>query len=298
VKTPANDLRNRMTTGLPIQERREDIAGVSTAMFVVGEGPPLVLLHGGIECGGVYWTPVLTRLAEHYRVLVPDVPGLGESAPMDRLDADSFSRWLSGVMEVVGVEPPILVAHSLIGSMAARYAALEGATIQRLVIYAAPGIGPYRMPLRLRYVAMRCAIRPTARNFDRFQRFALHDADATRDRDPGWFDAFSDYTRARATTSHVKRTMQQLLSAGTTRVPPGELARITVPVDLVWGEDDRMVPISLAEEASTSLGWPLHVVPDAAHVPHMEQPEAFLRALLGPGMPAGSSIRPAELVST
>jgi pimeloyl-ACP methyl ester carboxylesterase len=297
MKTLANNSRNRMTNGLAVQEYRRDVAGVSTAMFEMGEGQPLILLHGGIECGGVYWAPVLTRLAERYRVLVPDVPGLGESAPMDPLDAGSFSKWLSGVMEVCEVDRAILVAHSLIGSLAARYAAMEGASIQRLVIYGAPGIGPYRMPLRLRYVAMRCAIRPTAPNFDRFQRFALRNADLTRDRDPGWFDAFSDYTRARATTSHVKRTMQQLLSAGTKRVPPEELARIAVPVDLVWGEDDRMVPLSLAEEASRRFGWPLRVIPTAAHVPHLEHPEAFLRALFASGSPTGSLSVIAEPVS-
>ena len=70
--------------------------------------------------------------------------------------------------------------------------------IERLVVYAAPGVGPYRMPLRLRYVAIRFAIRPSARNAERFDRFALLDLDATRERDPEWYDAFVAYTRSRA----------------------------------------------------------------------------------------------------
>jgi pimeloyl-ACP methyl ester carboxylesterase len=40
-----------------------------------------------------------------------------------------------------------------------------------------------------------------------------------------------------------------------------------------------MVPLSLGEGASARLGWPLYVVDDAAHAPHIEQPDGFLRAL-------------------
>ena len=42
---------------------------------------------------------------------------------------------------------------------------------------------------------------------------------------------------------------------------------------------DRFVPVGFAESASTRLGWPLHVIDDAGHVPHIEQPQAFLDAL-------------------
>jgi pimeloyl-ACP methyl ester carboxylesterase len=64
----------------------------------VGDGPALVLLHGGIECGGVIWAPVLTQLTKRHRVVVPDVPGLGESAPARRLDVDTFATWLGDLL--------------------------------------------------------------------------------------------------------------------------------------------------------------------------------------------------------
>ena len=50
--------RERMLAGLPVDERRLDLAGASTAVLEGGDGPPLVLLHGGIECGGAIWAPV------------------------------------------------------------------------------------------------------------------------------------------------------------------------------------------------------------------------------------------------
>jgi pimeloyl-ACP methyl ester carboxylesterase len=181
----ASVARARMLAGLPITERVVDVGGVETTVLEAGDGPPLVLLHGGIECGGAYWAPVITRLAEHHRLLVPDVPGLGESAPADRLDDDTFAAWLTGLLEQTRAEQTTLVAHALLGSAAARFASRRSDVLRRLVVYGAPGVGPYRMPMRLRYVAIRFGIRPSARNAERFDRFALLDLDANRRRDPG-----------------------------------------------------------------------------------------------------------------
>jgi pimeloyl-ACP methyl ester carboxylesterase len=271
----ASVARARMLAGLPITERVVDVGGVETTVLEAGDGPPLVLLHGGIECGGAYWAPVITRLAEHHRLLVPDVPGLGESAPADRLDDDTFAAWLTGLLEQTRAEQTTLVAHALLGSAAARFASRRSDVLRRLVVYGAPGVGPYRMPMRLRYVAIRFGIRPSARNAERFDRFALLDLDANRRRDPGWFEAFDSYARSRATVRHVKQTMRRLIASETKQIPDADLNRIAVPTTLLWGRHDRMVPLALAQGAAERLGWPLHVVDGAAHAPHMEQPEAF-----------------------
>jgi 2-hydroxymuconate-semialdehyde hydrolase len=268
-----------MLAGVPVTERMLDIDGVATSVLEGGSGPPLVLLHGGIECGGAMWAPVLAQLAEHHRVVVPDVPGLGKSAPVPRLDVDTFASWFTGLLEQTHVERPTVVAHSLLGSLAARLATRRSSLLGRLVVYAAPGVGPYRMPIRLRYVAIRFAIRPTAGNAERFDRFALLDLDATRGRDPEWFDAFVGYTMARAGEPHVKKTMRQLVASQTKPIPDNELSGIDLPTTLLWGRHDRMVPLRIAEHAATRHGWPLHVIEQAAHAPHIEQPEFFVETL-------------------
>jgi pimeloyl-ACP methyl ester carboxylesterase len=73
--------------------------------------------------------------------------------------------------------------------------------------------------------------------------------------------------------------MRQLITAGSKQISDAELQSIDVPMALIWGRRDRMVPLRIAELASSKFGWPLHVVDDVGHVPHIEQPEAFLHAL-------------------
>jgi pimeloyl-ACP methyl ester carboxylesterase len=158
-------------------------------------------------------------------------------------------------------------------------AAERSEKLRRLVIYAAPGVGPYRMPWQLRYVAIRFAIRPTARNAERFDRFALRDLDATRQRDPDWHRAFDAYNLAQARRRHVKRTMNRLVADQTKPIPAAELDRIGVPVSLVWGRHDRMVPLAIGQAAAKDHGWPLHVIDDAAHAPHVETPDSFAATL-------------------
>lgn len=267
----------RMLAGLPVTERRLDLAGTATAVVEAGDGPPLVLLHGGIECGGPIWAPVVARLAERHRVVVPDLPGLGESEPVDRLDPATFAAWFSALLRMTCDQPPALVAHSVGGSLAARFATEHGDLLERLILYGAPGVGRYRMPLALRVTAVRFALRPTERNAERFERLAFFDLDRVRREDAAWFAAFGAATLARARVPHVKRTMRRLIALGTKPVPG--LERVAVPTMLLWGRHDRFVPLGLAEAASTRLGWPLHVVDAAGHVPHVEQPDAFMEAL-------------------
>ncbi|MEU4606640.1 alpha/beta hydrolase [Kribbella sp. NPDC023972] len=264
--------RARLLRGLPVEERRIDVNGVSTIVLEGGDGPPLVLLHGGIECGGPYWAPVVSSLARNHRLVIPDMPGLGESDPVTRLDSPAFDGWLRALLRLTCDQPPMVIAHSLIGTLAARFAVRDGELLQRLVLYGAPGIGPYRMPAGLRVIAVRFALRPSEANMVRFERWAFADLDRVRRLDPDWMNAFTTYTRSRAVVPHVKRTMRYLVGTCTKQVREP----IDVPTTLVWGAKDRFVPLDLATAASKRQGWPLRVIDDAGHVPHIERPDAFV----------------------
>jgi 2-hydroxymuconate-semialdehyde hydrolase len=269
--------RRRLLAGLPLTERRLHLHGLATTVLEGGAGRPLVLLHGGIECGGAYWAPVVPQLAERHRIVVPDLPGLGESEPADEVGG-AFDDWFSELVRTTCDEAPAVVAHSLGGALATRFA-VGRSGLKQLVLYGSPGIGRYRLPLGLMVTALRFDLRPTLRNQERFEQWAFHDVARTKLQEPDWFRAFDDYCVSRASVPHVKRTMRRLIRTQTKQIPEAELRRTGVPTSLLWGRHDRMVSLRLAADASSSLGWPLHVVDDAGHVPHLERPDRFVQAL-------------------
>lgn len=275
----ADSNRTGLLAGLPVAERRLQVAGVSTAILEGGEGPPLILLHGGIECGGLVWGPVVSQLARIHRLVVPDLPGLGESDPVAHLDATTFNAWFAELLDLTCGDKPTLVAHSLSGGLAAGFAVRYGALLERLVIYGSPAVGPYRPPLGLQLAAIRFGLRPSERNGERLNRWFILDLDRTRDLDRGWWDAFDSYCRSRGTVRHVERSMSHLLKTQGKQLPAADLERIDVPTSLLWGRHDRAVPLRIGEHADRTFGWPRRVIDDSGHVPHIEQPEAFLRAL-------------------
>ena len=199
-----------MLAGLPITERVLDVDGIATTVLEAGDGPPLLLLHGGIECGGAYWAPVISRLAETTASSSPTSPVSGSPHPST---GSTTTRSLLVHRRPRADAAPSGRARRPLAARQCRRALRRPARRppRCLVVYGAPGVGPYRMPMRLRYVAIRFGIRPTARNAERFDRFALLDLDATRRRDPEWFAAFAAYTRSRATVHHVKQTMRRLI---------------------------------------------------------------------------------------
>ena len=86
ITTGLDQTRDRLLADLPSQRVGYGWRAPRPPLLEGGDGPPLVLLHGGIECGGAYWAPVIASLAESHRLVIPDVPGLGESEPVARLD--------------------------------------------------------------------------------------------------------------------------------------------------------------------------------------------------------------------
>jgi pimeloyl-ACP methyl ester carboxylesterase len=92
----ADDTRRRLLAGVPVTERRLELAAVPTAVLEGGDGPPLVLLHSSGEFAAM-WLRVLAGLAGSHRVIAPDLPGHGASAaPPGPLGADRMLAWPAG----------------------------------------------------------------------------------------------------------------------------------------------------------------------------------------------------------
>jgi pimeloyl-ACP methyl ester carboxylesterase len=272
-------VREQLLEGLPLNQRHRELAGITTSVLEGGDGPPLVLLHGGIQAGGIIWWRVLPRLVSTHRVVVPDLPGLGESAPAAHLDARTVAAWLDSLIEVSCEEPPILVAHSTPGALAARFAVEHGDRLRRLVLVDAAGLAPFRPSPGLLVALLRSVMRPTIGSFEGLMGRVMHDLDRVRQQEGERWQALASYTVSRATRPSAKQAMRQVASSGTKAIPRDQLRGIAVPTALLWGSHDRLLPLPIAQAASATLGWSLHVVDDAGHLPHVEQPNAFLNAL-------------------
>jgi pimeloyl-ACP methyl ester carboxylesterase len=279
-----DDARRRLLAGAAVTERRMDLARVSTALLEAGDGPPVVLLHGQGGWAGM-WLPVIPELAATNRVVAPDLPGLGASEVDDGPpDGARVLAWLDELVERTCPTPPALVGASLGASIAARFAIAQPDRLARLVLVSAGSLDRFRPAPGVALALVRFIARPSERTYAGFLRQVAVDPARVRALLGERWEALLAYNLNRARTPSVRAANRRLLrELGTKPIPPQELARITVPTSLIWGREDRVMRLRIAEAASTRYGWPLHVIEDAGHF-SIEQPEAFravLRAALG-----------------
>jgi len=163
-------VRKRLLAGIPVTERRVQLAGISTAVLEGGDGPPLVLLHGPGEFAAK-WMRVIPELVTAHRIVAPDLPGHGASevAP-GRLDADRVFAWLGELIDRTCATPPALVGHLLGGAIAARFASDQSHRVSRLVLVGTLGLGPFRPSPTFALALVRFLARPTERTQDRLWR--------------------------------------------------------------------------------------------------------------------------------
>jgi pimeloyl-ACP methyl ester carboxylesterase len=129
--------------GKEIGSRTEDVGGVRLRYLTAGEGPAVViLLHGYAETSRM-WRPILPQLAERFRVIAPDLPGIGDSAiPASGLDMKSAANSIHALARKLGVEKARVVGHDIGLMVAYAYAAQFPAETEKLVVMDAflPGV--------------------------------------------------------------------------------------------------------------------------------------------------------------
>ena len=272
--------RERLLAGMPVTERRLQLAGVPTVVLEGGDGPPVVLLHGPGE-HAPKWIRVIPNLTTTHRVIAPDLPGHGISPVTDGpLDADRVIAWLGELIEQTCPTPPLLVGQILGGAIAARFASAQGDRLSGLVLADALGLAPFQPTQEFGLALTNFLAQPTEDTHDRLWQQCAFDLDRMRDQMGESWEWIKAYNLDRAHASELHAAQHSLMEHfGMPAIPPTDLARITVPTTLIWGRHDLATQLRVAEAASADYGWPLHVIEDAADDPPMEQPEAFLNVL-------------------
>jgi pimeloyl-ACP methyl ester carboxylesterase len=271
--------RETLLAGLPVGERRRHLAGVTTAVLEGGDGPPMVLLHGPGEFSAT-WLPVLRRLARTHHLVVPDLPGHGESQVDEGLlDAERVLGWLDELVQQACPAPPVLVGKTVGGAVAARYAAGDRPRLAALVLVDTLGLTAFDPDPRFGIAIQRFLGSPTPRSYERLMDFCAFDLDRIRaDMGLRW-DAFAAYAVELAGDDHVQAAFGSLIGQFAAPIPPEQLAAIAVPTTLIWGRHDLATRLAVAETASARYGWPLHVVEDAGDDPALDRPAAFVGVL-------------------
>lgn len=222
-----------------------------------GASGPVVLLHGVNDQAGT-WVRIAAALAGTRRVILPDLAGHGESEP--RTGDLPVSLLIDRIADVIGAERRItLVGNSLGGWLAILYALRFPERVSRLVLETAGGLDrPFASPV-------------TARDRDE-ALVVLRAVHGPRFVAPDWVvEALLERSRD-SQMLRIREQEQHFLD--------GRLEELSVPTTLIWGADDGVLTVDYARELQSLIaGATLHVIPDAAHIPHLQQPERFLECL-------------------
>jgi pimeloyl-ACP methyl ester carboxylesterase len=120
----------------------KEVGGIKLHYLSAGHGPTVILLHGYAETSRM-WRPLIPRLAEHFTVIAPDLPGIGDSdIPKDGLDMKSSAVRIHDLARALGIEKARIVGHDIGLMVAYAYAAQFPAETEKLVLMDAflPGV--------------------------------------------------------------------------------------------------------------------------------------------------------------
>jgi len=249
------------------------VFGQSIHYFDMGSGPVVVLLHG-LGSRKDDWLPVLEPMAQKYRLLVPDQIGFGRSdKPLLDYSVQTWVDFLNEFLRQLKVEKASLVGESLGGWIAALYVAeLDGGAhlipVERLVLVDAAGLKqdqpiPDLNPSSL--AAMRGVMEAV------FYDTSWVNEDALRKIFTDKLAVHDGYT-VRSFLGNPTREKERL---------DDRLGSIKAPTLVVWGKQDKLLPIASGERYAAGIaGAKMVSFEKCGHVPPVEKTEEFLTAVM------------------
>jgi pimeloyl-ACP methyl ester carboxylesterase len=250
-----------------------EVAGVALDVAERGTGRPLLFLHAGHPSGRLdAKSQVLELLAEHARVLAPTHPGFGSLlAPRELTTVDDLAYLYLDLLEALNLRDAIVVGVSFGGWIAAEMAVKSTERMSALVLANAVGIKPGTRETR--DIADIYAITDK-------QLAELVWADPARMApNPKTLPESDLIAMARSRESTGRYTWSPYMHDPKLK---GRLHRIRVSTLVLWGAADRVTELEYGR--AYAAGIPdarFETIEDAGHFPHLEQPQAFARAVLG-----------------
>jgi len=252
------------------REERISVGGIDVHAWVGGRGAPLLVLHGaGANRGWLQW---IERVAEHYTVWAPTHPGFGASGDAEWMEGvDDLARFHLWLIEAAGLGRPHVLGHSIGGWTAAEMATMSPGSIDRLVLVAPTGLKPETGEILDVFFHSDAQLRD----------LIVHDTATV----PEWPQLFGrPPAPADLEMADRNREMTARLAWKPYMHNPRLaqfLPRVTNPTLIVWGREDRIVPVECGEQYRRALpNATLTVLERCGHLPPIEQPQAFARLVL------------------
>jgi pimeloyl-ACP methyl ester carboxylesterase len=242
-----------------------DINGIEVNFESVGSGHPVVLLHGWGTSGRV-WDAQRTEFSSEYRIVTVDWRGCGGTSAVDTGNTiDQIAEDLHDVIVKLGLDKPIVVGWSMGGTFAVelgvRWPELVGGVVTVDAVYHG-GVVEDPEPVRGLVRALRAARIPTLKAMvSEWFEPAVGES--------GYYDwAYAEVLRS---SPFIDTLYLDHLSYD----PRPGLARMQVPVRLMHGELDVVIPRRYPLEAAEILGQEVDILQGCGHFPHHLQPEVF-----------------------
>ena len=267
--------------------KTESIHGSEITFAQAGKGPVLLLVHG---MGGTFrnWETVIDPLARRHTVIAPDLPGHGESgAGHGDYSLGSFASIIRDLLLRLGHDRATLVGHSLGGGVVMQFGYQFPEMVERLVLVSSGGLGPEVSPI------LRAATLPGAGLFIQATAALGHVVVPPVAQGLRWIGLrpnpdLAEVLRGYGSLTDDERraaflaTVRGVIGREGQRVNAGErlaLAR-EMPVLIIWGERDRIIPASHADEAHALLpDSRLEIFDNVGHIPQVEAPLRFVECL-------------------
>ncbi|MEO8973381.1 MAG: alpha/beta hydrolase [Ktedonobacteraceae bacterium] len=241
-------------TQCPVTSHIITIAGQRLYYRVAGTGPPLVLVHG-FGVSGQMWNRCIPYLAQQRQVFIVDLPGHGRSTLSGAWRLREIAPLLTQWIQALALPPVALLGHSMGGAIAAHVAAYAPELIEQLVL-----VNAACLPLdcALPVMITRSAHSMVQRGAGGYPLVMLRDA----------------------LQPHLRLLWQAAREMGSSDFR-AELASLTLPTLIIWGERDVLLPLAVGKVLAEALPHATFVtMPESGHRPPLSQPVEFSRLVL------------------
>lgn len=261
--------------------RSVSLPGAEVRYVEMGEGEPILFVHG-ISGSWQNWLETLPHFARRHRVIAPDLPGFGSSPmPSWPIDMPAYGRLVHDLCEKLGLGPDTtIVGNSLGGFVAAEAVTSAPGRFGRLVLVSAAGIintwAPEQRAVVTAYAWKTLSPLFARRSREIVARPLLRQAVFGRTmRYPNRLSAELLYEQISSGLSHCPG-FGEALHAAIRHDLRGRLGSIEIPTMLVWGFDDRVIPVQAALSYRRRIPRArLEIFERTGHVPQLERPARF-----------------------